>query len=169
MIKKKHSYVDLIDLTKEGIDRYEEYVRIKEERTKDLLDVYSDVSSKRIRDALAKEYEDTMVLSEDYVTVINDPHGKIPVFDKDAHAADLRALEECKKLRERVTQEFKPGEKYSKAEIKKMLQDIYDNINYPRTAKASDLGNWFEIKDAQWRDKAGKRVNGFEIIRKRET
>ena len=155
------------NLTKEVVDKYEEYIKKKEERTNNLLKIYSNASDKEEKDALAEQYEDVAKVynyRDDYIAVITGPGGdKIPIFDKERQAADLRVLEECKKLGERITQEFKPGDKYSKAEIKEKLQDMYDNINYPGTAKATDLGKWLNTKSVQWRDKNGKLIRGFMI------
>ena len=67
------------------------------------------------------------------------------------------------KLREKINQEFKSGEKYSKAEIKEKLKKIYEELGYKKTPKASDLGKWISAKEAQWRDKNGKNAHGFEI------
>ena len=70
------------------------------------------------------------------------------------------------KLQDIILSLFKVGGKYTKAEIKEKLGKIYLSIGYSFTPKATDLENWFEIKEIQWREN-GKKVAGFEIIKKK--
>ena len=61
---------------------------------------------------------------------------------------------------------FKIGEKYSKSNIKLQLKDIYSRFNFEKSAKASDLTNYFIMRtttvseDSKW-------ISGFEILGKR--
>jgi hypothetical protein len=61
---------------------------------------------------------------------------------------------------------FQVGEKYSNAAIKIKLQDLYNQLGYKKTAKASDIEQWFEINAIQYREN-GKRIHGFEIVKKK--
>ena len=61
---------------------------------------------------------------------------------------------------------FKVGEKYSKSGIKTSLKDIYNKYNYQKTAKASDLEEYFVLKSTSALNN-GKWVHGFEILGKR--
>lgn len=61
---------------------------------------------------------------------------------------------------------FKVGEKYSKSGIKASLKDIYNKYNYQKTAKASDLEEYFVLKSTSALNN-GKWVHGFEILGKR--
>ena len=61
---------------------------------------------------------------------------------------------------------FSVSKKYGKAEIKQILKEIYGRYNFERTAKASDLGEYFIIKGIKLLD-SGKWVHGFEILGKR--
>ena len=63
-----------------------------------------------------------------------------------------------------VNKVFKPGNKYSKYEIKQILLDLYTSLDYKATPKASDLEKYFEIKPSKLKDSTGKWVNGFEIL-----
>lgn len=62
---------------------------------------------------------------------------------------------------------FIVGKRYTKAEIKAKLQEIYDKIGYAEKAKSEQLQNkkWYEIKECKIPNGAGKCNNGFEIIR----
>ena len=63
--------------------------------------------------------------------------------------------------------EFKEGDKLLLVDIKTKLTNIYDSISYDRKAKATDLENYFEVKKCTI-NFPDKRVNGLEIIKKKE-
>ena len=62
-----------------------------------------------------------------------------------------------------VYSNFKLGDKLDRKEIKSRLSSIFSKLNLKKTPKASDLDNWFEIKDIMM-TAANKRIHGFEII-----
>ena len=62
---------------------------------------------------------------------------------------------------------FKVGGKYSKADIKSVLKDIYSDFSYDKTAKASDLTNYFVLRSTTVLNSESKWVHGFEILGKR--
>ena len=51
-----------------------------------------------------------------------------------------------------------------KTEIKERLRQIYQEVDYKKTAKATDLEEWFEVKEVNITDTNGKRGKGFEIL-----
>lgn len=60
---------------------------------------------------------------------------------------------------------FVIGEKYTKVEIKQKLSLVYSQLGISKTAKASDLGNYFELENARISNQeTGKRDAGFKII-----
>jgi len=61
---------------------------------------------------------------------------------------------------------FSVSKKYGKSEIKQILKEIYGRYNFERTAKASDLSEYFIIKGIKLLD-SGKWIHGFEILGKR--
>lgn len=61
---------------------------------------------------------------------------------------------------------FKVGEKYSKVSIKSTLKSIYEKFEFDKTAKASDLGEYFVLKTTSAKENS-KWVHGFEILGKR--
>ena len=61
---------------------------------------------------------------------------------------------------------FNVGDKYSKKQIKEILANFYSNNNILKTPKASDLSEYFELRDCQFMEN-GKKVHGFEIIKLR--
>ena len=62
---------------------------------------------------------------------------------------------------------FKVGSKYSRKQIKEMLGEFYTTHNITKTPKASDLSEYFELRDCQFMED-GKKVHGFEIIKRKE-
>ena len=68
-------------------------------------------------------------------------------------------------LSKEIYTRFKPGDRYSKADFKSILREIYEEVGYKATPKASDIEEWFEIKRVNIQNlKTGKRDNGFELL-----
>jgi hypothetical protein len=65
-----------------------------------------------------------------------------------------------------ITSLFTIGSKYSKAQIKEMLREFYTTNNITKTPKASDLEDYYNLRDCQFMEN-GKKVHGFEIISKK--
>ena len=63
-----------------------------------------------------------------------------------------------------VYQNFNVGDRFIRADAKVFLQRIYDSVGYERTAKASDLNEYFEIKPIRIGE---DRVSGIEIIKQK--
>ena len=64
-----------------------------------------------------------------------------------------------------VCQNFNVGDRFIRADAKVFLQRIYDSVGYERTAKASDLNEYFEIKPIRIGE---DRVSGIEIIKQKQ-
>ncbi|MBP3732120.1 MAG: hypothetical protein J6I84_02620 [Bacilli bacterium] len=67
-------------------------------------------------------------------------------------------------VRMRVYTEFEVGKRYSNLQTKQILNEIYQELEYQKTPKATDLENYFEVKHLKVTID-GNRVNGFEIIK----
>lgn len=60
---------------------------------------------------------------------------------------------------------FNPGDRDTKANIKTRVGKIYDSLGIKKVAKASDLGQYFYLKEIRIIDPLTKKVSaGFEII-----
>ena len=70
------------------------------------------------------------------------------------------------KLRDKIYEIFKVGMSYTKSGIKSTLADLYKNLDYRATAKASDLKNYFDVKLCIMVGEGGKKINGFKILNK---
>ena len=67
-------------------------------------------------------------------------------------------------LKEEIYKLFVVGKRYIKADIKSTLKILYERLGYQKTAKASDLEQYFEVKGILTSDKK----NGFELLGKKE-
>lgn len=63
------------------------------------------------------------------------------------------------KLKEVIRKTFIIGKRYTNSDAKEMLRKIYDDLGYKKSPKATDLGEWFNIKRVYFNDS-----NGFELI-----
>lgn len=67
-----------------------------------------------------------------------------------------------------IYQEFKEGDKLELSEIKIILSTVYQSIGYPKTPKAIDLEEYFDLKKCKITNQETKtRSNGLELIKKK--
>ena len=119
----------------------------------------SDKAWKRIEDNLTDNIKNYLVIGKDRIkacgyniTNIKKELG-IKVFNRE-------------ELDKAIYNAFEVGKTYSNADTKVKLKEIYDQTGYEVKAKASDLANWFEIKDISVRIN-GKKVRSVKIIKKK--
>lgn len=63
---------------------------------------------------------------------------------------------------------FEIGRKYLKKDVKDMLSCLYEKLEIVRTPKATDIEEWFEIRNTQVTDPLTKRRDhGYEILKKK--
>ena len=67
----------------------------------------------------------------------------------------------------RMTDLFRIGYRYSKSSIKNTLKNLYQELEYKRAAKATDLEIIYVLKDVKIQE-GNKWINGFEILGKRQ-
>ena len=91
-------------------------------------------------------------LEEEYQSIIN--------------PKDVSGIEQ--EVKKQVLDYFSLDTKYSKFDIKNQLKNIYTSLKYDKTPKASDLEEYFEIKDCLISNTVtGKMEHGFKIIKKK--
>jgi hypothetical protein len=66
-------------------------------------------------------------------------------------------------IKEEIYRLFEVGKRYTKADIKATLKLLYERLEYQKTAKASDLEEYFDLKKIYTSDKK----NGFELLGKK--
>ena len=72
-------------------------------------------------------------------------------------------------LRASIYHEFKIGDRLTLLEIKDRLSNLYSSINYKRSPKATDILEFFEVKDSTitLKDGSGRRLRGYKLIQKK--
>ena len=65
-------------------------------------------------------------------------------------------------VKEAILFNFQPGNKYSNKYIKEKLKEIYNQFEFNKSPKASDLEEYFLLKKVQFKE-GDKRVDGFLI------
>ena len=72
-------------------------------------------------------------------------------------------------LKDSIYSDFKEGMKLSLTNIKSRLELLYSSINYSATPKATDICNYFEVKEClisvEMKDGKKKRVRGYELVK----
>ena len=74
-------------------------------------------------------------------------------------------------LKRSIYSNFNLGEKYSLANLKNKLGELYSSINYTATPKANDIENYFEVKEfttTEIIDGVKKRVRNYELLKRKE-
>lgn len=66
-----------------------------------------------------------------------------------------------------IVDSFSVGSRLTRTFIKDKLQKIYKNNNYNKTPKATDLEEYFDLKDCQI-IVGGKKTRGYLILKKKE-
>ncbi len=87
-------------------------------------------------------------------------------FDLIQIEPEYNAITSWHKIKQVISSYLIVGHRYSKAELKRMLQDTYASLNYRSSAKATDLFAFYEMKECVVTIR-GERVKSFEIIREK--
>jgi hypothetical protein len=66
-------------------------------------------------------------------------------------------------LKEEIYRLFKVGNRYTKADIKTTLKNLYERLGYQKTAKATDLESYYNMKSILTPEKK----HGFELLGKK--
>ena len=104
---------------------------------------------------------------KDYITVLGLDQCKATSYSSTLLDKRLNLLTFDKNsLKEKILSEFEVNKSYTKSSIKDKLGEIYKELGYKSKPKASDLGDYFDIKSCTM-TVGDKRVNGFKIISKK--
>ena len=102
---------------------------------------------------------------DEYYNVLGPERCKSLSYDTSRLRKDLSVMAfSTEILTTEVYKEFKEGQKVSRANVKQKLQSIYDLVGYSKKAKASDLEEYFEVRNTTVSDPV--RTNGFELIKR---
>ena len=65
---------------------------------------------------------------------------------------------------DKIYRTFIVGQRYTKSDIKDVLNNLYEKLGYKKKAKATDLELYYVMKYVKFQDSEGKWTNGFELI-----
>lgn len=104
-----------------------------------------------------------------YYRLFNTDGCRAMEFRENRLLARLSLLEKSEIIEESIYNIFEINKRYSLKDIKSNLEIVYRKIGLiDKKAKASDLGEWFELKKVQIFDSVTKeKENGFEILSKK--
>lgn len=68
-------------------------------------------------------------------------------------------------LKTLISTQFFVGSKLLLRDIKERLQYLYDNLDIKKTAKATDIEEYFEIKDIRIKMEDGRQSKGYELLK----
>ena len=74
-------------------------------------------------------------------------------------------------LNNTIHQNFNPGEKYTLANLKAKLGDLYSSISYTAVPKANDILEYFEVKEVQNTmlvDGVKKRIRSYTLLKRKD-
>ena len=181
-------------------DKLEKYLKIIESKRTEIYcgdDVINKEVSKFMNtyDSITTKYEKLKLLCESNLNkdVINIVLNQIPESDeiRSYYTAlgpqRLRALSyDITKIRkvlgiitfsqdlllDSIYSSFKEGEKYTLANLKLKLSQLYSSINYSSTPKANDIEKYFDIKEYSQYEKnldgSRKKIRGYELLKSKE-
>lgn len=133
---------------------------------KDRLKIYSDFRNSHSR-------YDPFILQNPFIDIrFHDWYGKLGYNELARLNFDVQKVEQeynsfCNQVP--IAQEcrnvFETGRFYTKAEVKRMLQNIYDSLGLiGRKAKSTELGSYLNAKERMITDDEGNRKEGYEIL-----
>lgn len=92
--------------------------------------------------------------AEWYNTYLLDKRLSVMSFDKE-------------KIKGELSNVFEVGKSYTKADIKEKLSEIYKKLGYKASPKATDLSEYYEMKECLVNN-GSKRSGGFKILKEKE-
>ena len=156
-IEVDSSYLDFIEKFNNAGVLYDK-LKLLYDFTEDISDVVLDKILHYIPVKLRIIFE---VLGRDRLKALGynqtkiDKELKIEVFNKSGLGNHIRST-------------FKIGDKYTLSDLKEKLRELYDSIGYKATPKASDILDYFEVKEVSFFDKKSdgsrRRIRGYEIL-----
>ena len=96
-------------------------------------------------------------LEKEYQAILNPD----PVVEESEEEIKIKEI-----LKQKIISSFTIDTKYLKSDIKETLRKIYTELGYDKTPKASDLEEYFEIKDCLISNTVTRKMeHGFKIIK----
>lgn len=133
---------------------------------KDRLKIYSDFRNSHSR-------YDPFILQNPFIDIrFHDWYGKLGYnelkrlnFDEQKVEQEYNSFCNQVPIAQECRNVFETGRFYTKAEVKRMLQNIYDSLGLiGRKAKSTELGSYLNAKERMITDDEGNRKEGYEIL-----
>ena len=107
---------------------------------------------------ITKEYQN-------YINLLGISGIRAKGYEKYRLENEVQIADSGKNLSKEITNKFLCGRKYTLKDVKKELQLIYDSLNLTKTAKASDIEEYYEVKKIKLWDANEKKQNkGYELL-----
>lgn len=136
--------------------RYIYNLNMSEDLAKRLFSTISDISFAKYYYSISKEFASKCRYSK-------------KVMDKEFNRLNsISTTINIDNLPNEIYNNFKEGYKYVRSSIKSILQQLYDNLGYSKKAKASDLEEYFDVKECTIPNKeTGKYDRGYELLKRK--
>ena len=126
-----------LDSVKTTEDRYR--------RAYQFFDSYPDYKSEFCEMLSIEGYSD---LAECFGTLSSD-RIKANSFNSTRIVREIKTVQKSGDIKDLIVSRFTSGEVYSKKEVKRILQDVYDALGLQKTAKASDILEYIDVSGAK--------------------
>lgn len=169
--RKSGIYCEDLEINQEALKFMEEYNSLPEARKKLILLCESSLNGRLTKDVV--EIVLAQIPDSDYIksyyTTLGPERLRALGYKRSTIEKELGIVTFSPgRLMVEIYSNFHPGEKYTLANLKAKLAYIYNNINYEATPKASDIGDWFEVREILISEKkpdgGRKRIRAYELI-----
>lgn len=100
-----------------------------------------------------------------YMNLLGPERMKANFYKESSILNEMESVLSVDNIKAEVLMKFHTGQRYSTKFIKVELAEIYNKLEIKKTAKASDLNDWFDLKDCKvFNIETNKWDRGFEII-----
>ena len=160
--------IDLQDIPEVDQRELEEFFKgYKEQRKRQYKLKYLCEYCRKVGDTSILRFIDEKKFDE-YINVLGLDRCKSDYYNVGKLDNKLKTLSfDRTKIQDELFKEFEEGQSYTNTFIKTRIAEIYKDIKYKATAKASDLLEYFEYKKGLV-TVDGKRVHGLKILKKKE-
>lgn len=100
-----------------------------------------------------------------YMNLLGPERIKANYYKESSILEEMESVLSVDNIKAELQMKFLTGRRYSTKYIKSELAEIYKKLNLKKTAKASDLNDWFNLKDCKVLNPETKKLDrGFEIL-----
>ena len=134
-------------------------IRFFEDRMKFIADLYRDIID-QLLEYLPENFKH-------YLSVLGPDKIRALKYSEKAITQEISNITRGSDVERIIESKLPIGSRHTLKELKKLMSDVYDQLNITTTPKATDILKYFEVKEVKMLED-DKRVRGFEIIKKKE-